>query len=110
MSTDLYLGLPANIINSAVFLHVLCRLTGYTAGTLTVQMTNAHLYDNSFDQVRELLKRKHQEQPTLELSDNIKQLQSLDEVEGCFKRINLEDIIIKNYNPLPALERVQMKA
>lgn len=109
-SADLYLGIPANIINSALFLYVMCRLTGYTPGTLTVQISNAHLYDNSFDNVAELLKRKHQEQPTLELSDNIKQLQSLDEVKGCFKRINLEDIIVKNYNPLPALERVQMKA
>lgn len=109
-STDLYLGAPANIVNTAVFLHVMCRLTGYAPGTITVQMTNAHLYENSFENTRELLKRKHQEQPTLELSDNIKQLQSVDEIEGCFKRINLDDIIIKNYNPLPALERVAMMA
>lgn len=108
-SADGFLGVPANIVNTAAFLHVMCRLTGYTPGTMTIQITNAHLYDNSFDETRELLTRPHQEQPTLTLSDNIKQLQSVDEIKGCFKRINLEDFIITGYNPLGEL-KVAMKA
>lgn len=107
-SVDCFLGLPANIINTAVFLHVVCRLTGYTAGTITIQMTNTHLYENSFEATRELLTRKHQEQPTLELSDNIKQLQSLDEIKGCFQRINPEDIVLHGYKPLEPITVAMM--
>lgn len=109
-SADLYLGIPANIINTAVFLHTVCRLTGYTPGTMTIQITNAHLYDNSYKNAEILLTREHQDQPALELSENIKQLKSVDEIKGCFSRIKTEDYIIHGYNPLPALERVAMKA
>lgn len=109
-SSDLYLGLPANIINTSVFLHTVCRLTGYTPGTVTVQIKNAHLYDNCYENVKELLEREHQEQPALELSENIQQLKSLDEIKGCFARIKPEDYILHGYKPLPALKRVGMKA
>lgn len=98
-SADSFLGVPSNIVTTAVFLHVVCVLTGYTPGTVTIQMANAHLYENSFEAVETLLKREHRELPALEISENIRPLKSLEEIPGCFTRIKPEDFILHDYNP-----------
>ena len=98
-SMDFYLGTPANIASTAVFLAVVCRLTGYTPATITIQGANTHLYENSYEASKELILRTHKVPPQLVLSEAINPLQSLDEIKGCFERINPEDIYLENYHP-----------
>lgn len=109
-SSDGYLGIPSNIVTTAVFLYTVCRLTGYKPGTITVQMSNTHLYDNSFEAVALMLGRQHYPLPKLELSDNIKPLKDLSEIDGCFKRIKPSDYAVIGYNSHEAIAPVMMKA
>lgn len=96
-SMDFYLGTPMNIASTALLLSIVARLTGYTAGKVIIQGANAHLYENSFEVTKELLTREHFESPRLVLSDNIKSIESLEEIKGCFTRVNPEDINIEGY-------------
>lgn len=96
-SMDFYLGTPANIASCALLLAIVCRLTGYEARTITIQGANTHLYENSYEAAKELLKRTHYAPPSLYLSSNIKKLESLGEVKGCFERIEPSDIALVNY-------------
>jgi thymidylate synthase len=104
-SADLYLGVPNNIVTTSVFLATVARLTGYKAGTVTIQMTNAHIYEDHYDVVNELLSRDHFPSPQLIIKENVKQLQSLDEIKGAFLRIEPSDFHLdgyKSHGKLPA--------
>ena len=96
-SMDFYLGTPANIASAALLLSIVCRLTGYHAGTVTIQGANTHLYENSYKAAEKLLERSHYKPPFLYLSKNIKRLESMDEIRGCFERIELSDVGLVNY-------------
>ena len=96
-SLDVFLGTPANIASTALFLAIVARLTGYTPRTVIIQGTNAHLYENQFEVAKELLTRTHFSDPHLVLSDNIKKINTLDEIKGCFERIQPEDIWLEGY-------------
>lgn len=102
-SMDFYLGTPANIASAALLLSVVCRLTGYRAGTLTIQGANTHLYENSYKASKQLLNRSHYEPPFLYISKNVKRLESMEEVKGCFERIEPTDFELVNYIYHPAI-------
>ena len=97
-SMDGFLGTPANIASTAIFLAVVGRLTGYTPDKVIIQDANAHLYENSFEVAKELLTREHYPAPKLVLSDNIKEIKNLEDIKGCFSRIEPEDITLENYS------------
>jgi len=99
-SWDLYLGAPANIAETAIFTAVMARLAGYKLGTITIQATNAHLYENSFEATELLLKREPRQLPHLVLSDNIKQITDLADIKGAFERIEPSDIKLVDYDPI----------
>ncbi len=96
-SWDLFLGAPFNIASTALFLHIMARLAGMTPGIVTIQATNAHIYENHFDQVKEQLTRKPFHRPELILSDNIRPIKDLKDVNGAFTRIEPSDIVLKDY-------------
>ncbi len=103
-SLDIFLGAPFNIASSAIFLSVMARLSGYTPGTVTIQATNAHIYSDHFDQVRELLTREHFAPPQLKLSENIRQVENLDDIAGVFTRIETSDISLVGYQSHAAIK------
>lgn len=96
-SADVYLGVPMNIVTTSTLLEIVARLTGYRAGTVTIQMTNTHLYENSFDAARELLDRFEHESPKLVMSDRVQPLLSVDQIPGVFTKIEPSDIWLENY-------------
>ena len=96
-SADVYLGVPMNIVTTSTLLEIVARLTGYIPGTVTIQMTNTHLYENSFDAARELLDRFEYESPKLVMSDRIQPLLSVDQIPGVFTRIEPSDVWLENY-------------
>lgn len=102
-SMDFYLGTPANIASAALLLSIVCRLTGYHAGSVTIQGANTHLYENSYEAAEQLLKRSHYKPPFLYLGKNIKRLESVDEIKGCFERIEPTDVELVNYIYHPAI-------
>lgn len=103
-SWDLFLGSPANIAATSIFLAIMARLAGFEPGVVTIQATNAHIYEDHFDQVRELLAREHLEAPKLILSDNIKRIERLEDVAGAFTRIEPADITLEGYESHAAIK------
>lgn len=103
-SWDLFLGAPFNIASTALFLAIMARLAGYTPGTVTIQATNAHIYKDHFEQVKEILTRDHLVAPRLVLSDRIRRLNSTEEVEGVFTRIERSDISLVGYQSHAAIK------
>ncbi len=95
-STDAYLGLPMNIASCALLLEIVCRLTGYTAGKIKLDVNDVHLYSNQISAARELITRPCYDLPKLVLSDRIKKV-DLDSVKGCFSSIEPSDISVENY-------------
>ena len=104
MSWDLFLGSVSNIASTAIFLYVMCRLTGYKPNKVVIQSVNAHLYDNSFEEAKEYISREPKPPCKLVMSDNIKQITDLNDILGCFGRINPDDINLDGYTSHPAIK------
>jgi thymidylate synthase len=95
-SWDLFLGAPFNIASTSLFLAIMARLAGMTPGTVTIQATNAHIYEDHFVQVREQLQREHFASPRLVLSERICKVDT-DSVATAFARIEPQDIWLEGY-------------
>lgn len=102
-SWDTFLGGPFNIASTAIFLAIMARLSGHEAGTVTIQATNAHIYEDHFDQVTVQLGRDHLQPPRLWLSDHIKAVKA-DEVTGAFTRIEPVDVQLSGYESHAAIK------
>jgi thymidylate synthase len=133
-SADVFLGVPFNIASYALLLEMIAQVTGMLPGEFIHTFGDAHLYVNHREQVNSYLNRTHLTQesvdtmleskdfkepilgddyyvsrqdastrtgkyegptlPTLELNKNIKSIYDF----------TLDDIKVKNYNPLPAIK------
>lgn len=62
-SCDVFLGVPYNIAEYALLLHIIASQTPYGPGILIHDMTNVHIYNNHVEQVREQITRKGYEAP-----------------------------------------------
>jgi thymidylate synthase len=104
-SADVFLGVPANIMNTAMFTHIMARLCGREAATITVFMSDTHLYENHIEQAKEQLSREHLDaKPRLVLSDNIRKIENLADIKGAFERIEPADISLAGYVSHPAIK------
>lgn len=56
-SMDLPLGGNFNIIQAWFLLYVVAQLTGFQAGTVAINIANAHIYENQLEGVKEQIKR-----------------------------------------------------
>lgn len=92
-SADLFLGLPYNIASYATLLMMVASVCGYTPGTVTIFIGNAHIYSNHFDQVVKQKFRKPYPLPTLQLNPDIKNIFAFIE----------EDFTLSNYMHWPAI-------
>jgi len=95
--------LAFNIPITAMFLEIFARLSGYTAATITIQATNAHVYSNHVDQVNTQLEREHFAAPKLVIADTIRKV-TLDEIPGIFSRLNPEDVYLEGYESHEAIK------
>jgi thymidylate synthase len=62
-SNDLMLGCPHDIAGFAFLEQVLAQKLGVPAGILTYSISNAHIYDNHFEQAAALMKRQNDHPP-----------------------------------------------
>lgn len=70
-SADSFLGVPFNIASASLLLHIVARLTGYTPGTFTHFLADAHIYSNHMEQCLEILKRDPMPLPKLDISTEV---------------------------------------
>lgn len=70
-SADVPIGVVSNIVQYAAFGLMLGQVIGYTMKELVHTMSDAHIYHNQFDAVKELLAREPKPFPTVTLDPSI---------------------------------------
>ncbi len=83
-SCDMFLGVPFNMAEYALLLHLLAQLAGLEAHELTHVLADAHVYTNHFDAVNEQLRREPFPSPRLWLDPT---LRSLDDATTRYREI-----------------------
>jgi thymidylate synthase len=71
-SADMFLGIPFNIASYALFTHMIAQVCNLSVGELIINIGDAHIYKNHFEQVKEQLSRKPYDGPKLNLNPDIK--------------------------------------
>jgi thymidylate synthase len=74
-SADVPVGLPFNMVHYAALLMMVGQVTGYKPKELVFQISNAHVYDQHFEKVDELLDREPYPFPRLTIDPTIKKLE-----------------------------------
>jgi len=93
-SGDIFLGVPFNIASYALLTHMVAQICGLQVGDFVHTLGDAHLYTNHFEQAREQLARTPRTLPSLRLNPEV------DDIFG----FRFDDIVIKGYDPLPAIK------
>ena len=88
-SADMFLGVPFNIASYALLLSILANILNLKPGRFVHSFGDAHIYNNSIDQVKEQLKRDPKLLPKLRMPA----LNSLDDI----KKYSIEDFILEGY-------------
>lgn len=96
-------ALAFNISMASIFLHVMAKLAGLTAGTMTMFVGDAHVYVSHIEGVRTMLAREHLAQPELDVS-GIPTLASAADIPGIFASLDPEGVKLVNYQHHPAIK------
>jgi thymidylate synthase len=83
-SCDLFLGVPFNMAEYAVLLHLVARFTGLVPHEFVHVLADAHVYRDHFDAARQQLEREPYPSPRLALDPS---LRSLDDVVARYREI-----------------------
>ena len=90
-SNDVFLGNPYNFASYSLLCHILAKLVGLDAGTVTYFGVDVHIYTNHLEQIKEQLSREKTETPVLVLPE----FNSLEELLA----LTGEDFKLEGYNP-----------
>lgn len=93
-SSDVFLGLPFNIAQYALLLHMVAKITNLEPRELVVSIGNAHLYMNQIEPAKEQVVRKPFAFPKLMINGNQKTIDD-------FK---IEDFVIDGYEAHPHIK------
>lgn len=103
-SNDLFLGHPFNAASMGIFTAIMARLSGHEPGSVTIFISDAHIYKDHLEQTKELLSREAFEPPQLWLSDNIRRITDEADIKGAFERIEPSDIELLGYTSHGAIK------
>jgi thymidylate synthase len=105
-SQDVMLGLPHDVPGFALLQHIIAQKLGKKVGWLHYSISHAHIYENHFKQVEELLSRENDHSEVkLVLPEN-----SYDRAMAKDEKL-VEEIVenlMSQYVPLQALEKMQI--
>jgi thymidylate synthase len=95
-SNDMFLGSPFNIMSVAILTILISRCVNMNPGKISLNITDAHIYQNHIEQVKEQINRIPYKFPTLQINKNISSYEDI-----C--KLNANDFIISDYNYWPKL-------
>ena len=90
-SGDVGLGIPFNIASYSFLTHMVAQLSGLEPDEFVHFISNAHIYDDHYDVLKEQIKREPYKFPKLIFSESISKVKTIDD----FK---IEHFNIENYN------------
>lgn len=90
-SSDMFLGLPFNIMSTALLNILIAKCTNLIPGEITLTLNDAHIYSNHVEQVKKQLKREPLKMPTLKINQEFNCYQDL-----C--NLTFNDFEILNYH------------
>ncbi len=103
-SCDMFLGVPFNIASYALLLELFAAWSGYTAGTLTMFLADAHIYENHVDQVREQLAREPMELCKLDIADTLPENHTEASLQTLLKFLDPKFVHLTNYQSHAAIK------
>jgi thymidylate synthase len=98
-SGDVPVGVPSNMIQYAALLLMLEHLTGHPAATYYHTISDAHIYADQADAVREMLTRPPRRLPTVHLTDAGREVTDIHDFRA-------EHFELTDYDPHPSLPRI----
>ena len=93
-SADIFLGVPFNIASYALLTIVLAKIAGLEPGEFIHTFGDVHIYENHIPQVKEQLKRKPRQFPTVTIDKSVKSLDTF----------TADKVILEGYDPHPTLK------
>jgi thymidylate synthase len=93
-SCDAGLGLPFNIAEYSLLLHMVAQVVNMIPDEFIWVGGDTHIYNNHFDQLKEIIQRDSYSLPTIKLNQNIENIYDF----------RYEDIVIENYKSHPNLK------
>lgn len=100
-SADLPLGFSWNIVQCWFLLNITAKLTGLKVGTVTLNVTNAHIYENQLPFVPEQLSRQPKQVPSLKIKDSL----DFDVLNEYLNKYNFDKYFkLQNYDSHPAIK------
>ena len=93
-SSDVFLGLPFNIAQYAMLLHMVAHLTGLEARELIISIGNAHLYQNHIEPAKEQLHRTPLPFPQLKIVGTPKTIDDF----------TVDNFVLENYQAHPHIK------
>jgi len=104
-SVDVFPGLPFNMASTAMLLHIMARLCGREAATMSIFLGDTHIYKNHVEAVNLQMSREPlNSSARLVLSEDIKPIVDLADIRGAFERIEPEHIWLEGYESMGAIK------
>ena len=97
-SVDTFLGLPFNIASYGLLLEIIAKEVNMIPDELIGNLGDCHLYKNHIEQAEEQLTSEPKLLPIL------KYTKSLNDVDGIFKNLKVEQFEIENYQSQPPIK------
>lgn len=92
-SADVGLGVPYNIASYTILLKIIANIVNMVPYNFVYNIGDAHIYNNHFEQINEVINRKNKNSPKINISNKEK-----------ITDYRFEDIKILDYNPHPNIK------
>ncbi len=106
-SNDMVLGNPNDVADFALLQYLLAQELALAVGKLTVSISHAHIYENQFEQVEDMLAREVPAHPEIECRLPANAFRRALEADESLVR-ELVEMFRSQYNPQPPIKKMQI--